>query len=949
MLSVLDRVRERTQLSKQTMTLEEYLQLCKQDPLAYANAYQRLLTAVGEPTIIDTAKDARLGRVFQNRKLKTWDTFKDFYGMEPTIEHLHTYLTAAAQGLEEAHQILYFLGPVGGGKSSLAERLKDLMETTEFYAIKGCPIHESPLDLFDHNHDAQEMQDEFGIPRRYLMRPLCPHCIDRLKTGLDQGQSIGSIFEVEQLRPSRQFQVAIAKTEPADESTQDVSTLVGKVDVRRLGDFAQDDPKAYMFSGGLCKAHMGILDFVEMFKAPIKVLNPLLTATQEGNYNPTESLSALPWDGVICAHCFSADTELLTEQGWRGIDEVEVGDNFASLNPETGAVEYHPASKIHKYDYSGDMHHMSSSCADHLVTPNHKMLYESYGSWKECLAEDFYIQGAKVPVSGVLERDDLDLYTDDELRLLVWIVTDGSQRKNGEWRFHFKKQRKIDHLLSLINRLGYQYKISLSKDGERTYIYVKGVPSFITKRFGEIHRQLSARQTTILLKEWSYSDGSYASSLTENHFQLFTNVPFHRDLIQELATISGHKTTCAVAKKEGYQDGYLLHVRLETSKVRSDVINKGTVDYSGQVWCPDVAPYHTVIARRNGKVFISMNSNESEWDTFRNAKTNEAFLDRIYLVRVPYCLRRDEEIAIYTKMLKNSELAQAPCAAETLEMLAEWSVLSRLKVPENSTPYSKMKVYNGEILKDTDPKAKSLHEYQAEAGVNEGMTGMSTRFAFKVLSRTFNQDYEEIAANPVHLMHCLQNAVIRERLPEETEKAYLNYVKEYLQANYLKKLEKMLQQAYLESYADYGQNIFDRYFMYADAWIQETDFRDPETHQMWDREALNSECEKIEKPAGIANPKDFRNEIVQYVLRFRAAHGGDSPKWNEYEKIKEVIEARIFSNTEEILPVIAFGKKANAEDEKKHAGFVERMIVNGFTERQVRLLTDWFVRTKKAS
>lgn len=640
MLSVLERVRQRAQISKQILTLEEYLHLCKEDSSVYANAYQRLLKAIGEPQIIDTAKDARLGRIFQNRQLKRWKTFENFFGMEMTIEHLYTYLTSAAQGLEEAHQILYFLGPVGGGKSSLAECLKDLMEKTEFFAIRGCPIHESPLDIFDRNQDGQEILNTFGIPCRYLSRPLCPYCISRLRAA----DGDASIFEVEQLRPSRQFQIAIAKTEPADESTQDVSTLVGKVNVQKLGNLSQDDPAAYLFSGGLCKAHMGILDFVEMFKAPIKVLNPLLTATQEGNYNPTESLSSIPWDGIICAH-----------------------------------------------------------------------------------------------------------------------------------------------------------------------------------------------------------------------------------------------------------------------------------------------------------------SNEAEFDQFRNNRTNEAFLDRVYLIRVPYCLRKDEEISIYNKMLRDSELSKAPCAAETLDMLAEWAVLSRLKYPESSTVYSKMKVYNGEILKDTDPKAKSIHEYQADAGVNEGMTGMSTRFAFKVLSQTFNQDIEEVAANPVHLMYCLQNAIVRERLPEEVEKQYLNYVKEYLQTNYLKKLEKMLQRAYLESYADYGQNIFDRYFMYSDAWIQDSDFRDPETHQMWDRDVLNSECEKIEKPAGIVNPKDFRNEIVQYVLRFRASHNGKSPKWNEYEKIKEVIEARIFSNTEEILPVIAFGQKASIDDQRKHQGFVERMIANKFTERQVKLLVDWFIRARKSS
>jgi len=102
--------------------------------------------------------------------------------------------------------------------------------------------------------------------------------------------------------PSILDQTAIAKTEPGDDNNQDISALVGKVNIRMLEDFSQDDPDAYSFSGGLNRANQGILEFVEMFKAPIKVLHPLLTATQEGNYNTTEGMSSIPFDGIIMAH-----------------------------------------------------------------------------------------------------------------------------------------------------------------------------------------------------------------------------------------------------------------------------------------------------------------------------------------------------------------------------------------------------------------------------------------------------------------------------------------------------------------------------------------------------------------------------------------------------------------------------------------------------------------------
>src|SRR6202043_10229 len=425
--------------SETDMSMAEYLESCRGDPMRYANAAERLLAAIGEPQMIDTAKDARLGRIFLNRTMRSYPAFAGFHGMEETIERIVGFFRHAAQGLEERKQILYLLGPVGGGKSSLAERLKSLMEVNPIYVLKAgdelSPVFESPLSLFDPESLGPMIEEKYGIPRRRLNGLMSPWCLKRLEAF---GGDI-SRFRVAKIQPSRLRQIAIAKTEPGDENNQDISSLVGKVDIRKLEDYAQDDPDAYSYSGGLCLSNQGLMEFVEMFKAPIKVLHPLLTATQEGNFKGTEGFGAIPFDGVILAH-----------------------------------------------------------------------------------------------------------------------------------------------------------------------------------------------------------------------------------------------------------------------------------------------------------------SNESEWKTFRNNKNNEAFLDRIYIVKVPYCLRVTDEIKIYEKLLRNSSLSHAPCAPGTMKMMAQFAILSRLKEPENSSIFSKMLVYDGENLKDTDPKAKSIYEYTDYAGVNEGMSGLSTRFAFKILSKVFNFDSTEI-------------------------------------------------------------------------------------------------------------------------------------------------------------------------------------------------------------
>jgi serine protein kinase len=625
------------------MTLSEYLEACRGDPMLYANATERLLAAIGEPEIIDTAKDPRLGRIFLNRTIRAYPAFAGFYGMEETIERIVSFFRHAAQGLEERKQILYLLGPVGGGKSSLAERLKALMELHPIYVIKAgdeiSPVFESPLGLFDPETMGAMVEERYGIPRRRLNGLVSPWCLKRLEAfGGDLSR-----FTVAKIQPSRLRQIAIAKTEPGDENNQDISSLVGKVDIRKLEAYSQNDPDAYSYSGGLNRANQGILEFVEMFKAPIKMLHPLLTATQEGNYIGTENIGAIPFSGVILAH-----------------------------------------------------------------------------------------------------------------------------------------------------------------------------------------------------------------------------------------------------------------------------------------------------------------SNEAEWQTFKGNKNNEAFIDRISVVKVPYCLRVTEEGKIYEKLIQGSELATSPCAPATLETLARFAVLSRLRKHENSTLYAKMRIYDGETLKESDPKARSHQEYKDAAGVDEGMDGVSTRFAFKILASTFNHDTTEIGADPVHLMYVLEQAIRREQLPDETEKRYLEFIKGELAPRYAEFIGNEIQKAYLESYSDYGQNLFDRYVDYADAWIEDQDFKDPDTGQLLNRELLNQELTKIEKPAGIANPKDFRNEIVKFSLRTRANNGGKNPSWTSYEKIREVIEKRMFSQVDDLLPVISFGSKKDGDSEKKHGEFVRRMAARGYTERQVRRLVEWYMRVKQA-
>jgi len=617
------------------MSLEDYLNLAKKDASVYATPAQRMLTAIGEPIITDTNDGGNLSRLFLNKPLKTYEPFKEFYGMEEPIERIVDFFKHAAQGLEESKQVLYLLGPVGSAKSSVAHALRKIFEKVPFYAIKDSPLNDSPLSLFDAAKYGKTLKEEYGIPTHRLGIPMSPWLIKRVAE-LD-----GDISKLKVVKryPSMQHQIASARTEPGDESNQDVSTLVGKMNIRNLNKFNQNDPDAYLYSGALNLANQGIMEFVEMFKASIKTLNPLLCATQDRMYSPTEGMSSFPFEGILLAH-----------------------------------------------------------------------------------------------------------------------------------------------------------------------------------------------------------------------------------------------------------------------------------------------------------------SNESEWSKFKADKNNEAFLDRVCTVKIPYSLRYSSELEIDQKMLRHSELADAPIAPQTLEMLAKFFVLSRIEPLSNSKLTSKMLAYNGESLKAKDSNAKSLQEYRELASIDEGMSGLSTRFAFKVLSKVFNFDGKELAANPVHLIHVLRTSIRQEGFDEDTALSYITNLDE-LEKEYIKFLTREVQLCYLNS-GGFCQNMFDLYIAYAGAWLDEQHYLDPDTGSTMDIDELNHELYKLEKPAGVSSAREFRQDIVMFALKHKSKTG-ENPKWDSYNKIKDVIEKRVMVNLDEMLPVLFRGKHTSDDDMKKHTSFVERMRELGYTANQVSILSEYYLRQRK--
>ena len=264
-------------------------------------------------------------------------------------------------------------------------------------------------------------------------------------------------------------------------------------------------------------------------------------------------------------------------------------------------------------------------------------------------------------------------------------------------------------------------------------------------------------------------------------------------------------------------------------------------------------------------------------------------------------------------------------------MLARFCVLTRLKEHENSNLYSKLRVYDGEKLKDTDPKAKTLQEYKDAAGVDEGMSGISTRFAYKVLSETFNYDTTEITADPVHLMYVLEQAIKREQYADDTEKRYLEFIKAELAPRYAEFIGKEIQKAYLESYSEYGQNLFDRYIAYADAWIEDQDFKDPDTGQMMDRSSSTTSCRRSKSRP--ASPTRRTSATRSSSSRCATARRTTARTRRGRPTRRSATSSRsgCSRQVEDLLPVISFESKKDSDTQSKHNEFVKRMLARHYT------------------
>lgn len=371
-----------------------------------------------------------------------------------------------------------------------------------------------------------------------------------------------------------------------------------------------------------------------------------------------------------------------------------------------------------------------------------------------------------------------------------------------------------------------------------------------------------------------------------------------------------------------------------------NVGNRGLVEFI-EVFKNDVEYLHTIITATQEKSVpspgkgsmiyfdgvIVAHSNEAEWNKFKSDHTNEAILDRIVKIEVPYCLELDEEVKIYQKILRKSNF-KAHIAPHTIEMAAMFAILSRLVPSAKVDAITKLKIYNGEeIVEKGTTKKIDITELREEAGQYEGMKGISTRFIIKAIDNALSES-EYDCINPLSIMESMIKSVKELDIPSDEKKKYLGFIQDNVRKEYNKILEREITKAFIHSFREQAESLFNNYIDNAEAYVNKSKIKDASTG-----EELNPDedfMRSIEEQIGVyaASAKGFRSDVTSYM--FYIVRKGGKLDYTSYEPLKEAIEKKLTASVKDLSRIITKSKVRDKEQAEKYNSMVEEMKKNGY-------------------
>jgi serine protein kinase len=282
--------------------LMDYIEMVEKDPDIVKSSHKRLHDAIEEHgSYVMPDSDSRKFKVFDGESIKIHKYFEgEFFGMETVIEKVMSFLSSAAHKGEESRQVLLLMGPVGAGKSALTEHIKKALEGKKYYTLKNDPHRGEPLQLIPRSL-RPSVEAALNVKIDGDISPVARHKL------LNDYEGKYENFEVEEVTFSQRGRRGVASVPPMDANSQDVSVLIGSVDISKLDKFAEDDPRSLSLNGAFNVGNRGVVELVEVFKNEIEFLHTIITATQEKRVPSPGKSDMLHFDGVILAHCNEAE------------------------------------------------------------------------------------------------------------------------------------------------------------------------------------------------------------------------------------------------------------------------------------------------------------------------------------------------------------------------------------------------------------------------------------------------------------------------------------------------------------------------------------------------------------------------------------------------------------------------------------------------------------------
>ena len=334
---------------------------------------------------------------------------------------------------------------------------------------------------------------------------------------------------------------------------------------------------------------------------------------------------------------------------------------------------------------------------------------------------------------------------------------------------------------------------------------------------------------------------------------------------------------------------------------------------------------------RHGMIYVDTcivaHSNEAEWKRFRSDHTNEAILDRIVTVKVPYNLRLSEEVKIYKKIIRQSRFT-ADIAPHTIEVASMFAILTRLDPTNKCDLMTKLKLYNGEeVVEKGRTKKIDVTELREEAK-NEGMNGISTRFIMKALDNALSDNIEENSIHPISVRESLVHMVKESDFPDDIRKRYLEFLQDTLHKEYLEVLEKEITKAFVYSYSEQAESLFQNYLDHAEAYVTKKRVKDRSTSE--DLEPDEAFMRSIEEQIAIIGTAcdGFRQEVIAYL--WSVTRRGEKLSYESYEPLKEAIEKKLMASVRDVSRIITKARTRDDDQGKKYDKMVEQLIRNGY-------------------